>query len=72
MIFSFQGLAYAYCAKNKAGNSQFPNIMGALDNSEPENKFAILFLLGGSSRLAGCHGIWTQHDGPHLSGGKQQ
>lgn len=32
----------------------------------------MLFLLGSSSRLAGCHGIWTQHDGPHLSDKKQQ
>lgn len=39
--------------------------------SESENDFVTLFLLGGSSRFAGCHGIWTQHDGPHLSGGKQ-
>lgn len=46
--------------------------MGALDNSKSENDFVILFLLGGFSRLAGCHGIWTHYDGPHLSGGKQQ
>lgn len=32
----------------------------------------MLFLLGSSCRLAGCHGIWTQHDGPHLSDKKQQ
>lgn len=46
--------------------------MDALDNSKSENDTVIFFLLGDFSRLAGCHGIWTQYDGPHLSGGKQQ
>lgn len=34
-----------------------PVLMIALYNSESENKFAILSLPGGSSRLPGCHGI---------------
>lgn len=41
------------------GNSELPWTRGAVEQ-------------GDSSRLVGCHGIWTQHDGPHLSGGKQQ
>lgn len=46
--------------------------MGALENSESVDNIIILFLRAGSSRLDAYHDIWTQHDGPHLSGGKHQ